>query len=169
MGSKKKGQGTFIKEVRFEKYGKFNKRLGPIRNFSDTSQRLQVLQSLGNNCALRPELYHNSRFNFFLFRKNCHKNPTCFLFFCHLHFYSWEPQKTGKQWWLKTRWEFLLSNFLIFYKYKHWQYNTNTNIRNSGSTCSIVEIGSKNEIKRQGLITTSHLPQIVNEGKVITW
>ena len=48
------------------------------------------------------------------------------------------------------------------------QYNTNTNIRNSGSTCSIVEIGSKNGIKRQGLITTSHLPQIVNEGKVIT-
>ena len=95
-------------------------------------------------------------------------NPTSFLFLCHPHFFSWEPQKTGKQWWLKTRWEFLLSNFLIFYKYKQWQYNTNPNIRNSGSTCSIVEIGSKNEIKREGLITTSHLPQIVKEGKVIT-
>ena len=51
MGSKKKGQGTFIKEVRFEKDGKFNKRLGPTRNCSDTSQRLQVLHSSGNNCG----------------------------------------------------------------------------------------------------------------------
>ena len=75
MGSKKKGQGTFIKEVRFEKDGKFKKRLEPIRNFSDTSQRLQVLHSLGNNCALRPELYHNTRFNFFCLEKIVIKIP----------------------------------------------------------------------------------------------